>query len=147
MSYCRFSSNNWMCDVYVYDDVSGGWTTHVAARKRAIPPIPDLPYGLLPSFGGKWDRETRRVVYPSPWRAVAGRVVGRIAQGWYRLHMWSLHLIPLRPIGLAHDGARFNDASAADCADRLEMLRRVGYTVPQYAIDALRAEMADPDQE
>lgn len=29
MSYCRWSSDNFKCDVYVYADVSGGWTTHV----------------------------------------------------------------------------------------------------------------------
>lgn len=34
MSYCRWSSNNWDCDVYVYEDVAGGWTIHVAGRRR-----------------------------------------------------------------------------------------------------------------
>lgn len=47
MSYCRWSSMNWMCDVYVYEDVDGGWATHVAGRRRAIPPIPDLLAGPL----------------------------------------------------------------------------------------------------
>jgi len=42
MSYCRWSSDNWQCDLYCYDDISGGITTHVAGyrcvkgRKRRI---------------------------------------------------------------------------------------------------------------
>ena len=46
----------------------------------------------------------------------------------------------MRKIGLPEDGETFNDATAGDCADRLEYLRALGYQVPQYAIDALREE-------
>lgn len=35
MAYCRFSSDDFRCDVYVYEDVTGGWTTHVAGNRRA----------------------------------------------------------------------------------------------------------------
>lgn len=31
MSYCRFSSEDYQCDVYAYADVAGGYTIHVAA--------------------------------------------------------------------------------------------------------------------
>lgn len=33
MSYCRFSSDDYQCDVYVYQDGNGGWTTHVAGSR------------------------------------------------------------------------------------------------------------------
>lgn len=33
MSYCRWSSNDFRCDVYVYEDCAGGWTTHVAGNR------------------------------------------------------------------------------------------------------------------
>ena len=33
MSYCRLSSDDFKCDVYVYANVSGYWTIHVAGRK------------------------------------------------------------------------------------------------------------------
>lgn len=33
MSYCRWSSDNWMCDVYAYESVEG-YVTHVACNKR-----------------------------------------------------------------------------------------------------------------
>lgn len=142
MSYCRFSSMNWQCDVYVYEDVSGGWTTHVAGRRRRIPPIPDLPLHRLPNFGGTWSKELRRMVYPNRINAVCAKLSFTFAAFWHnRIHMGSLHLIPLRPIGLPHDGARFNDDTPEDCAYTLETLRAAGYVVPQYAIDSLRREV------
>lgn len=141
MSYCRFSSMNWRCDVYVYADVGGGWTTHVAARKRLMQPIPDLPLMFLPTFGGRWNGDARRMEYPSCWQALAARVFFGVAAFWHnRVHMASLHLMPLRSIGKAHDGESYNDATPTECADRLERLRAAGYVVPQYAIDALRLE-------
>lgn len=123
MSYCRFSSENFGSDVYVYESCYGGWTTHVASRRRVIPPIPDLPLSLSfkpPRF------------YFSIW------------SWWHKhLHLRSLDLIPLRPIGLPHDGDGFGDDTPGACADRLESLRAMGYRVPQYAIDALRREQAE----
>lgn len=114
MSYCRWSSMNDMCDVYVYEDVAGGWTTHVATKRRILPPIPSLPLGRVPTrLWLLWDRYVHRA---------------------------TLHLIPLRPIGLPHDGCSFNDSTPGACADRLESLRAMGYRVPLYAIDTLREE-------
>ena len=108
MSYCRWSSDDFQSDVYVYEDVSGGWTTHVAARRvsfsrEGLPPVED-------------------------YIARDSEILSRMAAAEYS------------PIGLPHDGASFNDPTASACADRLEALRVVGYTVPQDAIDALRAE-------
>jgi hypothetical protein len=31
LSYCRWSSDNFRCELYCYQDTCGGWTTHVAA--------------------------------------------------------------------------------------------------------------------
>ena len=44
MSFCRFSSDDWNSDVYVYADIAGGYTVHVAANRVLIerdglPPI------------------------------------------------------------------------------------------------------------
>lgn len=144
MSYCRWSSMNWRCDVYVYESCSGGWMTHVAGRRRAVPPIPDLPLSLVPNFGGTWNQETREFDYPTRWRKVAARMFFGFWAWWHnRIHMGSLHLIPLRPIGLPHDGESFNDDTPGECAERLQRLRQLGYIVPQRTIDALLAEDAD----
>lgn len=136
---------NWQCDVYVYEDVSGGWTTHVAARRRLFGPILDLPLMSMPNFGGKYDIPSRSMSYPSRWHKLGARIVFGFAAFWHsRVHLASLRMIPLRPIGLQFDGETFNDPSAAECASRLEWLRGLGYVVPQYAIDALRGEEAPP---
>lgn len=43
MSYCRFSSDNWKSDVYVYDG-SDGIIVHVASQRYEgyIPKLPDI---------------------------------------------------------------------------------------------------------
>jgi hypothetical protein len=136
---------NWRCDVYVYEDCAGGWTTHVAGRRRPIQPIPDLPLHKLPRFGGKWCKEARRVVYPDRIRALCAKLVFRFAAFWHnKVHMKSLDLIPLRPIGLPHDGQHFSSDTAGECAELLLMLRGIGYTVPDYAIEALQEEASQP---
>jgi hypothetical protein len=145
MSYCRFSSMNWMSDVYVYEDVSGGWTTHVARSRRVVPPVPDISVSLSSVVHrwsrAYWDRELREIVYPSLWRKRVSNVWFDIISFWHsRVHMGSLALIPLHPIGLPFDGESFNDPTAEDCADRLEWLLEMGYRVPRSAIDALRED-------
>jgi hypothetical protein len=142
MSYCRFSSDNWKSCVYVYEHFDGGFVTHVAGRKRVFPPIPDIPLSWIPRFGGEFSRATRRVTYPTRWRSVAASCFCRFYALWHRLSMWSVGVIPLRDIGLPHDGDAFSDETANECADRLESLKALGYHVPQYAIDALREEAA-----
>lgn len=147
MSYCRWSSDNWRCDVYVYESCSGGWLTHVAGQKRVLPPIPDLPWRIGVAVhrwsGGTWNNETRRMDYPSAVKRVLSGAWFKLSAFWHnRVHMGSLHLIPLRPIGLPHDGESFSDDTPEECADRLEALRAIGYNVPQHAIDELREEAA-----
>lgn len=114
---------NFMCDVYVYEDVSGGWTTHVASGRLAFRPLPDLN---LMKFPGN-------------------RAWALLWLWWHRLSLLSLKLIPTREIGLEHDGATFNHATPGECAAWLEHLREVGYCVPQYAIDDLREDQLEMD--
>ncbi|WP_343638988.1 hypothetical protein [Roseateles sp.] len=140
MSYCRWSSDNFRSDVYVYENVSGYWTTHVAGRRRLIPPIPEFPYRWIPRFGGEYVQAERRVVYPSRTARLCASVFFAIVAGWNRLHYASLRLIPSRALNLPHDGETLNDVSAAECAKTLILLRNLGYHVPQFAIEALRAE-------
>lgn len=154
MSYCRWSSMNWMCDVYTYEDVSGGWTTHVAGNRRCWPPIPDFTAGRLSGWlhawsGAQWHRDTRTFSYGSAWRKFVYRTCWiPFATFWHnRVHMGSVGLIPLRPIGLPFDGETFNDPTPGECADRLTWLRDMGYKVPAYAIRALRIEEEEAETE
>lgn len=122
MSYCRWSSCDFDCDVYVYEDVHGGWTTHVASRRHVIAePLPE-PVRL-----------------PRPF-------TNEQFNAWYARSQAASRAIDaaeLVDIGLPHDGRTFNDPTPGECADRLEVLREMGYHVPQFPIDALREEAAE----
>ncbi|HLP99169.1 MAG TPA: hypothetical protein VK149_12075 [Sideroxyarcus sp.] len=147
MSYCRFSSDNFMCDVYVYADCYGGWTTHVAGNRLVIPPIPEPSFDMVIVRGGTFDKKARKMVYERKIDAVIAHVTATL-WGWLRMpHRWSMAIIPRKYIGLPHDGGEFNDPTAGDCADRLVWLRGMGYKVPQYVIDALRAEQEETNEE
>ena len=124
MSYCRWSSDGFRSDVYVYEDVNGGWTTHVAGNRRlhldTLPPDPYTPKMLQKIR----DKEITH-------------------QEWaenYKAYSKALGELPLVEIDLPHAAKTFNDPSPGACADRLEALRALGYYVPQYAIDELREE-------
>lgn len=116
MSYCRWSSDG--SDVYVYEDVNGGWTTHIAGRRRLnLDTLPEDPltYEAISKMGQDW------------------------ADNYKKYHA-ILDTLPFEDIVLPHAGESFNDLTALDCAVRLEQLRDLGYYVPQYAIEALRDE-------
>lgn len=124
MSYCRWSSDDFCCDLYVFKDVRGGWTTHVASRRRVFAEGLPAPCPEPEAFGD----------------------IHEWAKAWTERNcavMQIVHRTPLVRIGLEHGGATFHDASPVACADRLKNLRAVGYVVPQYAIDELRREQED----
>ena len=112
MSYCRWSSDDFQCDVYVYADVAGGYTTHIASHR------PVIDRSTLPALDGTTEA----------WLARHAAVMDLLDDA------------DSVPIGGEYDGETFNDPTPAEAADRLEALRAAGYVVPQYAIDDLRDE-------
>lgn len=122
MSYCRFSSDNWKSDVYVYANVNGGWTTHVAANRTVGDPPEEADLTQVNIDDGSW-----------------------LAS--HKAAMAFLDAAERLPIGLPHDGASFCDATPGECADRLKALRAEGYHVPQYAIDDLEDDQSAIDAE
>lgn len=131
MSYCRFSSDDWRSDVYVYEHFAGGFVTHVASNK---------PRGYVP----------RTLSWP-PYAWKTGTLWRRIGYAvWFRLHWWSYNLqmayievMPRRQLGLPSDGETYSDPDAEECVARLLGLRKLGYCVPQGAINALMEEAAE----
>lgn len=115
MSYCRFSSDDWASDVYVYESGSGLWVTRVAGNRTTgdIPKTPPLTTETVDAY-------------------VAA----------HRVQMAYLRSAPREPITLPYAGTALSDYTPGACADRLEHLRALGYHVPQYALDRLRAEAA-----
>jgi len=115
MSYCRWSSDDFQCDVYVYEDCTGGFTTHVAGRrhvfKESLPPIVPMDEKLKDEYFERYNKVIEIV-----------------------------KISDVVDIDLPCAGESFNDDTAGECADGLESLRAMGYNVPQYAIDALKEE-------
>lgn len=140
MSYCRWSSNNFQCDVYVYADCNGGWTTHVAGNKLVIPPIPEPPFSMVIVRNAEIDKTSRKLVYQRKRDKLIANITSHLYMLLKKPHDWTLAIIPHKNIGLPHDGESFNHETAAECAKHLEYLRGLGYKVPQYAIDALNEE-------
>ena len=118
MSYCRWSSDDFQCDVYVYGDVYGGWCTHVAGNRPVFKTALPEPVTWNP------DDDASMRAYFERHQVVTGMIRDATRV----------------PIGLPHDGATFDDPTPGACADTLQMLRASGYQVPQYAIDELREE-------
>ena len=117
MSYCRWSSDGFKCDVYVYEDVSGGWTCHVAARKVVnFHEAPTQPGSILDEDKEEWMIKHRAYMHWLEYDAIREN------------------------IGLEFDGKSFNTESATSMANELTMLKEMGYQVPEYAIESLYEE-------
>ena len=130
MSYCRWSSDGMMCDVYVYADVSGGYTCHVAGRMIVnIDEAPECP-SLLDFPRGEDGKITDEAINQF-------MVKNRAWSNWVR------EKAVRENIGLEYDGKSFNVETPGDMAETLIMLKEMGYQVPQYAIDSLNEEQEE----
>ncbi|SRR5579883_3081343 len=88
MSYCRFSSDDYQCDVYVYAHIAGYWTTHVASNRYA---------------------------FQEPLPSQVSWVPGACNDDWFKRHEKVSQMVrkaKLVNIGLAHDGQTFDGQDA-----------------------------------
>lgn len=116
MSYCRWSSDNWKCDLYCYEDVSGGITTHVA-NNRVVGDIPEAPLSLM----------------------AEGKIDEFVAA--HKKQMAFIINAKRESIGLPYDGENFNDPDYASFFVRLMELRKVGYSFPDYVLEQVRDDI------
>lgn len=114
MSYCRWSSDNGLCDVYVYQSCEGGYVIHVK-KLRVSDNVPKCDHLLK---DGDLSGYMGCLKYRNAWRDQN----------------------PPKPIGLPYDGKSFGLETPRECVDKLIELRGIGYNVPQYAIDELIEE-------
>lgn len=119
MSYCRWSTDDYQCDLYVYEAVDG-FVVHVAANR----PVFDEP---LPP--------------PAPAPNVD-------FDAWYARHRKVLDMVEAarrEPIGLSRDGDTYVLSGPGEAADRLAVLQAVGYRFPARIIEELREEQGTLD--
>jgi hypothetical protein len=124
MAYCRFSTNDFQCDVYVYESNPGGWAIHIASRRVIYTePLPDrIPFDAT---------DVDAFVAKQFARDVAVDAI-RERSEW-------------ESIKLPYAGTTIYEPSAGDAALRLIALRDMGYRVPDYAITELIEEQAELD--
>lgn len=116
MSYCRWSSMNHQCDLYVFADVSGGYTCHVAGMKR----VSDVPCPEMPE---RW------------WELPVEKFM--------ELHQAQSDWVDstkLVPIGLPHDGESYYSQPRDTMVETLKMLKEAGYNMPGDLIETIAAE-------
>ncbi len=116
MSYCRWSSDNWQCDLYCYEDCYGGITTYMASN-RIVGDIPEVPDILT----------TEPEVFVKA----------------YKKQLNWLEKAEREPIGLPYDGQRFNDRTYKSFLERLLHLRETGYNFPDYVIERVKEQIKD----
>lgn len=117
MSYCRWSSDDFQCDLYCYAAVGGGYVTYVASMRHVIeeklpPPI-------------KFENDPQGWVYRN---AIVMRIVENSE---------------LVPIGLPCDGERYEDKTLKEFRDRIAGLIAMGYRVPSKVLETIDAELKE----
>jgi hypothetical protein len=121
MSYCRWSSDDFKCDLYCYEDVNGGWTTHVASN-RIVGECPPLE------------------IPPHPPTEAQLREFQKTNNARHAF----LDACDRSPIGLPYDGKTFHDYSLEEFRARIVALREIGYQCPDYVLDEIDEEIASP---
>jgi len=128
VSYCRFSCDGGLSDVYVYEDFAHGYVTHVASQRRVSQP--DLPYpydlAVLAALG---DDEAAH----AKWKLDVDA------------YFAARNIIPVEDLPAPHAGTCYRDDGLEDLMARLTELRDCGIHVPEHAFDTIRHELENPE--
>lgn len=119
MAYCRWSSDNFKCDLYCYEDCNGGFTTFVADN-RIVGDIPEL----LP----------------------LSRISDKEWAEAYQKQTDFLETAKRKNIGLPYDGECFNDPTLEAFLKRILSLREIGYNFPDYVIEDIKKEQKEEER-
>lgn len=125
MSFCRWSSDFYRSDLYVYES-DRGFESHVAGRRiKADPPseVLEMPEESV-------EEQVAKMIAGDRWYASLKDSIGEIPEG-----MW----LDLSDVG-AEAGESYCDKTAGGCAARLRSLRAKGFNVPDGVIEALEEE-------
>jgi len=117
MSYCRWSSDDFHCDLYCYAS-SQGYTTHIASNRV----IGDVPHVDWESFLDK-------------------RVSAKEFVAQHNAQHEFLMNAKREPIGLEEDGKSYDDPDLESFLLRVLHLKALGYQVPEYVTKTIIEEI------
>ena len=120
MAYCRFSTDDFRCDFYAYEDAGGGYTLHVAGSRLRWEPPAASPYD------------------PRCWQLPAEEF-NRISREYHA----ALAAADREPIGLdgAGDTQRFE--TLREMCDRIRELLELGFRAPDWLVPRMEEEMEE----
>jgi len=112
MAYCRFSSDNFQCDVYCYYSCDDKYVIHVASVRR----------------------EGKIIPFPDPFLSEE--------EWWiqYETHKKSLENCKLVPINLPYSGEDFILDTIEEFEQKLILLKTIGYRIPDYVFEIIKKE-------
>lgn len=116
MSYCRFSTDDFQCDLYCYES-EGGYMTHVAGNRVVFKEV------LPPEIDWEVDME-----------------------GYLARHNKIMSMVDKADrvaITLPHVGETFCDTTLEEFKDTLLMLKDAGYRFPDYVFERIEEEMEE----
>lgn len=125
MAYCRWSSMKGRCDVYAYEDVYGGYTIHLAKRKRKnldkAPPYPE-PELIINSIEEytKFHKEYQK---------------------WLNTEEGQ----EMQDLDLPFAGETFYEGDLEGLRERMQYLRELGYTFPDTVFEWIDEEIKERD--
>lgn len=119
MSYCRWSSDNWKCDLYCYGSETC-IVTHVAGRRR----VGDIPDDRWADF-------------------ISGKITSEEYTKLYKAQMDAVEACEFEDINLPHAGETFEDDDLESFKARLLYLRGLGYNFPDYVLEDVDREIAE----
>lgn len=123
MSYCRWSSDDWRCDIYAYESVGDYWVIHVAGN-RVVGDIPRSPVRPEPDANDETKQE---------W--LNAYCVAHKAQ------MAFLSNCQREDINLPFAGESFDCSTLQDFKEKMLMLRGIGYNFPDHVLETIDEEI------
>lgn len=126
MSYCRWSTDGFRCDLYAYQS-SEGYVIHVAARRMVEDSATDFDDELPPA--------------DAPMEAFE-----RYAKD-YQKHLEAVGSADKIAIDLPHAGKTFVEPDLQAFKARLLALREIGYRFPDEVIACVEEEIAEDSTE
>lgn len=127
MAYCRWSSMEGRCDVYAYEDVHGGYTIHLAARKRKnidkAPPFPSIE--ILMNNIDEFKKVSKK----------------------YKEWLNSDEAQEFENLTLKHAGETFREDDLEDFRNRMTYLHELGYTFPNDVFECIDEEIKERDND